>query len=164
MSKNIPEVKFDRYDRGILEILQRSGRASNQEIADEIGLSPSPCLRRIRALEEAGYIDGYVALLNARQLNLTLASFVHISMDKHTPERFAEFERQVEKYPEVMECHLIVGQSADYLLKIVVKDMDAYHKFLLHRLTKIEGVVGVQSSFVLSSSINKTALPIPESL
>ncbi len=157
-------MKYDRYDRHILAALQASGRASNQEVADQIGLSPSPCLRRIRALEDAGYVDGYVALLNAKKLGLTLVSFVHISMDRHTPERFTHFESVVEQYPEVMECHLIVGQTADYLLKIIVKDMSSYHEFLLQRLTKIDGVVGVQSSFVLSSPIHKTALPIPDSV
>lgn len=153
-------MELDRYDRLILEALQENGRISNQELADSISLSPSPCLRRVRALEESGLIDGYVALLNARKLGLTLVSFIQISMDKHTPDRFEVFEETVANYPEVLECHLITGQSADYLLKVIVKDMDAYQQFLLQKLLTIEGVGGVHSSFVLKSPIDKTALPV----
>ena len=153
-------MTLDRYDRMILEKLQQDGRVSNQELADAINLSPSPCLRRVRQLEEDGLIQGYVALLNARKLGLTLMSFIHISMDKHTPERFEAFEKTVADYPEVLECHLITGQSADYLIKVIVKDMDAYQQFLLQKLTRIKGVSGVHSSFVLKSPVIKTALPV----
>ena len=153
-------MQLDKYDRLILEQLQKNGRMTNQELADAISLSPSPCLRRVRHLEEAGLIDGYVALLNARKLGLTLMAFIQISMDKHTPERFDSFEKTVRSYPEVLECHLITGQSADYLLKVIVKDMDGYQQFLLQQLTRIEGVSGVHSSFVLKSPIDGTALPV----
>jgi Lrp/AsnC family transcriptional regulator, leucine-responsive regulatory protein len=153
-------MELDRYDKQILEALQRNGRISNQELADSISLSPSPCLRRVSKLEEAGIIDGYVALVNARKLGLTLLAFISISMDKHTPDRFDLFEKTIGSYPEVLECHLITGQSADYLLKVIVKDMDAYQQFLLQKLTRIEGVSGVHSSFVLKSPVDKTALPL----
>ena len=153
-------TKLDRYDRMILQNLQKQGRITNQELAEAINLSPSPCLRRVRHMEEQGLIDGYVAKLNARNLNLNLMAFIHIRMDKHTPDRFRVFEDTVAGYPEVMECHLITGQEADYLLKVIVQDMDAYQQFLLQKLTRIEGVSGVQSSFVLKSPINSTALPI----
>lgn len=153
-------TQLDRYDGMILERLQRDGRISNQELADAISLSPSPCLRRVRQLEEDGLIDGYVALLNARKLGLNLMAFIQISMDKHTPERFERFESLIASYPEVLECHLITGQSADYLLKVIVEDMDAFQQFLLGKLTRVEGVNGVQSSFVLKSPIRTTALPI----
>ena len=153
-------MELDRYDKQILEALQGNGRISNQELADSISLSPSPCLRRVAKLEEAGIIDGYVALLNARKLGLTLVAFISISMDKHTPDRFDQFERTIESYPEVLECHLITGQSADYLLKVIVKDMDGYQQFLLQKLTRIDGVSGVHSSFVLKSPVDKTALPV----
>ncbi|MFO1389328.1 Lrp/AsnC family transcriptional regulator [Cellvibrio sp.] len=154
-------IELDRYDRLILEQLQKNGRMTNQELADAISLSPSPCLRRVRQLEESGLIDGYRALLNARKLGLTLMAFIQISMDKHTPERFDAFESTVAQYPEVLECHLITGQSSDYLLKVIVKDMDAYQQFLLNKLTRIEGVSGVHSSFVLKSPVVNTALPMP---
>lgn len=154
-------MELDKYDRLILEQLQKNGRMTNQELADAISLSPSPCLRRVRQLEESGLIDGYRALLNARKLGLTLMAFIQISMDKHTPERFDAFESTVAQYPEVLECHLITGQSSDYLLKVIVKDMDAYQQFLLNKLTRIEGVSGVHSSFVLKSPVVNTALPMP---
>lgn len=153
-------MQLDRYDRLILEKLQQQGRMPNQELADAINLSPSPCLRRVRQLEDSGVIDGYVALLNARKLGLTLLSFIQISLDKHTPERFASFERSVADFAEVLECHLITGQSADYLLKVIVKDMDDFQQFLLNKLTRIAGVSGVHSSFVLKSPVNTTALPV----
>jgi len=153
-------VQLDRYDRMILERLQRDGRISNQDLADAISLSPSPCLRRVRRLEEEGLIDGYVALLNARKLGLTLMAFIQISMDKHTPERFDRFEGKVAHFPEVLECHLITGQTADYLLKVIVEDMDAFQQFLLNKLTRIEGVSSVQSSFVLKSPVRTAALPV----
>jgi len=151
---------LDRYDQQILDILQNQGRISNQELAEAIKLSPSPTLRRVKQLEENGLIDGYVALLNAKKLGLTLMAFIGISMDKHTAERFAALESTLAKYPEVLECHLITGQSADYLLKVIVRDMDAYQQFLLQKLTRIEGVTGVHTSFVMKSPIKTTALPV----
>lgn len=153
-------MEIDAYDRAILRTLQKAGRLPNQDLADAVNLSPSPCLRRVRRLEQEGVIQGYAALLNARKLGLKLMAFIHISMDRHTPERFAKFEQAIGDLEEVLECHLIAGQSADYLLKVVVEDMDAYQSFLLNKITRIEGVTGVQSSFVLKSPINSTALPV----
>ena len=153
-------MELDRYDRQILAVLQADGRISNQDLADRIGLSPSPCLRRVRALEESGYLIGYRALVNAKKLGLTLMALIHISMDQHTPERFANFETLIAELPEVMECLLITGQDADYQLKVIVKDMDAYQELLLNRITRITGVTGVHSSFVLRRVVEKTALAI----
>ncbi|WFP49422.1 Lrp/AsnC family transcriptional regulator [Methylomonas sp. EFPC3] len=153
-------MELDRYDRQILTVLQTDGRISNQELADRIGLSPSPCLRRVRALEEAGLIVGYRALLDAKALGLSLTALVQISMDRHTPERFATFEAAVAEIPEVMECLLITGQAADYQLKVAVKDLDAYQELLLKRITGIPGVSGVHSSFVLRRVVDKTAFAI----
>ncbi|MGF1545817.1 MAG: Lrp/AsnC family transcriptional regulator [Thiotrichales bacterium] len=157
-------MKFDRYDRRILEILQSDGRLSNQDLADCIGLSPSPCLRRVKALEEAGVIAGYHAVLDARKLGMTLMALVHISMDRHTPDRFEHFEAAMAALPEVLECLLITGQAADYQLKVVVRDMDAYQDLLLNRITRVDGVSGVHSSFVLRRVVERTALPVTESL
>ena len=153
-------MKLDRYDQQILEILQADGRINNQDLADRIGLSPSPCLRRVRVLEESGLIVGYRAVLDAKKLGLTLTALVHISMDKHTPERFANFEAMVDLLPEVLECLLITGQNADYQLKVAVRDMDHYQALLLNKLTTITGVTGVHSSFVLRQAITKTALAL----
>lgn len=151
---------MDRYDRQILEILQEDGRISNQDLAERIGLSAAPCLRRVRALEESGMIRGYRALLDAKALGLSLMALVHISMDQHTGERFDHFEQAVRSIPQVLECLLITGQSADYQLKVVVRDMDAYQELLLNRLTRIPGVTGVHSSFVLRRVVDRTTLPI----
>lgn len=153
-------MKLDRYDQQILEILQQDGRINNQDLADRIGLSPSPCLRRVRALEDSGLIVGYRALLDAKKLGLTLWALIHISMDLHTPERFANFEAAVSVLPEVLECLLITGQDADYQLKVAVRDMDHYQALLLNKLTRIEGVTGVHSSFVLRRVVDKTALAV----
>jgi Lrp/AsnC family leucine-responsive transcriptional regulator len=151
---------LDKYDKQILELLQQNGRISNQELAEAINLSPSPTLRRVKLLEEAGLIEAYAALLDAKKLGLTLMAFIGISMDKHTPERFDALETTLASYPEVLECHLITGQSADYLLKVIVKDMEAYQNFLLNKLTRIDGVSGVHTSFVMKSAIRGTALPV----
>ena len=153
-------MKLDRFDQHILDVLQQDGRINNQDLADRIGLSPSPCLRRVRALEESGLIVGYRALLDAKKLGLTLMALIHISMDKHTPERFENFESQVSVLPEVLECLLITGQDADYQLKVMVRDMDHYQSLLLNQITRIEGVTGVHSSFVLRRVVSKTALAV----
>lgn len=153
-------MTLDRFDQHILEVLQQEGRINNQDLADRIGLSPSPCLRRVRALEESGLIVGYRALLDAKKLGLTLMALIHISMDLHTPERFANFEAAVAVLPEVLDCLLITGQDADYQLKVIVRDMDHYQALLLNQLTRIEGVTGVHSSFVLRRVVSKTALAV----
>lgn len=154
-------MQLDRYDWQILQVLQGEGRISNQDLADRIGLSPSPCLRRVRTLEESGLITGYRALLDARKLGLSLMALIHISMDQHTPERFSTFDARIAEIPELLECLLITGQDADYQLKVVVRDMDAYQELLLDRITRIPGVTGVHSSFVLRQVVDKTALPLP---
>ena len=151
---------LDKYDKAILAALQKEGRISNQELADQIGLSPSPCLRRVRALEDSGLIVGYRALLDAKKLGLSLMALIGISMDQHTPERFANFESEISAIPEVLECLLITGQQSDYQLKVVVADMDGYQHLLLNKITRIAGVTGVHTSFVLRPVINRTTLPV----
>lgn len=153
-------MKLDRIDRRLLELMQQNGRATNLELADAVGLSPTPCARRVKRLEESGLVDRHVTLLNASRLGLKLTAIIGISMDRHTPERFEHFEKTVKTFPEVMECDVVTGQSADYLLRVVIPDMDYYEKFLLGRLTRIDGVTGVHSSFVLRKIINRTELPL----
>jgi Lrp/AsnC family leucine-responsive transcriptional regulator len=152
--------RFDRYDRAILRQLQIDGRLSNQDLADRIGLSPSPCLRRVRALEESGLIQGYKAVVDAKAIGMSLMALIHISMDQHTPERFANFESLVGDIPEVIECLLITGQSADYQLKVVVSDMDGYQNLLLNKITRIKGITGVHTSFVLRQKVNPVSVPV----
>ena len=153
-------MELDRYDRQILEILQSDGRISNQDLADRIGLSPSPCLRRVRTLEEAGLITGYRALLDVKKLGLSLMALIGISMDLHTPERFANLEKAIAEIPEILECLLITGQQSDYQLKVVVRDMDAYQDLLLNKITRIQGVTGVHTSFVLRRVVDRTSLSL----
>lgn len=157
---NEVSAKFDRHDRLILAALQQDGSLSNLELADRVGLSPSPCSRRVQKLEESGVIRGRAALLDSKALGLGLTVLIQISMDRHTPERFENFEATVRAFEEVQQCYLITGQSADYLLKVVVPDMDAYQAFLLDKVTRIEGVSGVHSSFVMRKVVDTTALPL----
>lgn len=153
-------MKLDRYDIRILHELQKNASISNQDLADRIGLTPSPCLRRVRQLEEEGLVHDRVTRLDPQKLGLSLTVLIHISMDRHTPERFDHFERAVSSYEEVIECMLITGQSADYMVKVMVPDMNYYQNFLLEKITKLQGVTGVHSSFVLRQPISRTALPL----
>lgn len=153
-------MEIDRYDKMILEVLQNDGRISNQDLADRIGLSPAPCLRRVRMLEEREVITGYKALIDAKKLGLSLMALIGISMDQHTPERFANFEAGIADIPEVLECLLITGQQSDYQVKVVVKDMDAYQELLLNKITRIAGVTGVHTSFILRRVIDNASLPV----
>lgn len=153
-------MKLDTMDKRILDEMQKNARISNLELADKIGLSPSPCSRRVKQLEDEGLIDRHVTLLNPSKLHLKLIALIQVSMDVHTPERFEAFEAVVRHYPEVLECYLITGQAADYLLKVIVPDMEYYQEFLLGKLTRIAGVSGVQSSFVLRKAVDTTVLPL----
>ncbi len=153
-------MKLDRTDKRILGAMQANARITNLELAETVGLSPTPCARRVKQLEEAGVIDRYVTLLNQQKLGLNITAMIGITMDRHTPDRFQNFERQVSQYPEVIECSIVTGQEADYLLKAVLPDMTYYEEFLLGRLTRIEGVTGVHSSFVLRRIIARAELPL----
>jgi len=152
-------VELDRFDRGILETLQAHGRISNQALADTVNLSPSPCLRRVRTLEQAGFITGYRAQVDAQALGYGLTALLLISMDEHTPERFEHFEARIAALPEVQECLLITGQAADYQLRVAAHDMDDYQRLLLEHITRIRGVSGVHSSFVLRRVLHDRVLP-----
>lgn len=152
-------LELDRFDRHILDILQQEGRISNQELSDRIGLSPSPCLRRVRAMEEHGLIQRYRAEVDARPLGYQLMALLHISMDQHTPERFDNFERHISEIPNVIECLIITGQAADFQLKLLVRDMDDYQHLLLHVINRIEGVTGAHTSFVLRRVFENRPVP-----
>jgi Lrp/AsnC family leucine-responsive transcriptional regulator len=153
-------LKLDKLDKRILAEVQRNGALTNLELADKIGLSASPCARRVKQLEDSGIIERQVTILNPAKLELKLTAVIQISMDRHTPDRFEEFEKHVSTYPEVLECSLITGQSADYLLKVVVPDMEYYQEFLLNKITRIKGVSDVHSRFIMRKVVNTTALPL----
>jgi len=153
-------MQLDRIDRKILNLMQQNGRISNLELAEGIGLSPTPCSRRVKRLEESGIIRKHVTLLDAERVGLQIKAIVGVSMDQHTPERFDSFAEQIRQFSEVIECSIVTGQEADFLLTAMLPDMSYYEEFLLGRLTRIEGVTGVHSSFVLRKLIDRTELPL----
>lgn len=151
---------MDRIDKNILTLLQNNSRLTNQELADAVSLSPSPCLRRVKQLEEKKIIQKYVALLNPEALGIHLTVLASIGIEKHTPKEMREFEEAVKKIPEVLQCYLITGHTADYILKIVVSNMAHYQKILLEHISQIKGVKTVHSSFVMQTVLDRTDLPL----
>ena len=151
---------IDRFDTKILRELQNDGALTNQQLAERVGLTAAPCSRRVKTLEESGVIKSRVVRIEEQALSLSLFAILHISMDKHIPERFAEFERIISTFEEVIECYLITGHDADYQLKIAVPDMDSYHDILLGKITRIKGVSGVKSAFIMRKIVDTTALPL----
>lgn len=149
---------LDAADLRILDALQRNGRLSNVDLAEQVGLSPSPCLRRVRELEEAGYIQGYAALLDRRRLGFGVVAFVEVKIDQNA-EGDARFRQAVERIPEVVSCFVMTG-TMDYLLQVVVPDLDAFAEVSMRRLLQIPGVKDVRSSFVLDVVKHGTALPL----
>src|SRR4051812_14950530 len=156
-----PDIKLDEIDFAVLRNLQEHARMSNVELADRIGLSPAPCLRRVQALERSGVIKKYVALLNPNAVARDVTVFVQISLDLQVGGRLDTFEQQIMQRQEVLECYLMTGDS-DYLLRVVVPDVASYERFLKEALTRIEGVVGIKSSFALREVKYSTALPLPD--
>ena len=152
-------MQLDATDRRILEVLQKQGRISNAELADRINLSPSACHRRVERLEEAGFIDAYVALLNARLLNRTTTVFVEITLSGQADEVLDAFEREVKKVPGVLECHLMAG-TADYLLKVLVADTEDFARIHRQYLARLPGVAQMHSSFALRTVFKTTAIPV----
>jgi len=154
-------AKFDlnSIDRRILENLQNDARLSNVDLARKVGLSPSPCLRRVARLRESGVIRGYATLVDAEAVGLPVSIFVSVSLEKQIEAALETFEAEIRARPEVMECYLMTG-DADYLLRVVTSDLGAYERFLLEHLTRIPGVASIKSSFALKQVAYRTALPI----
>ncbi|MAA97464.1 MAG: AsnC family transcriptional regulator [Stappia sp.] len=152
-------MTFDRIDRRILNELQRDGRIANADLAEKIGLSPSACLRRVRALEESGVIDSYVALLDQSRIGRSLEIFVEISLTAQTSEALSRFEDAVARSQEIMECHLMAG-DADYLLRIAAADPVDFERIHRDHLTRLPGVSRMRSSFAIRTVSRKTAFPI----
>ena len=152
-------MTLDAIDKRILTILQRKGRISNAELAEEVSLSPSACHRRVQHLEEDGFVRDYVALLDPRKVDRPTTVFVEITLSGQTEDVLNKFESAVALVPSVLECHLMAG-SADYLLKVVVKDTDDFARIHRERLATLPGVVQMQSSFALKTVFKTTALPV----
>jgi len=153
------ESELDAIDRKILARLQEDARIANVELSEAVGLSPAPCLRRVRALEEAGVIRKHVTLLDPGAVGLPVSVFVNVSLERQVEKALQRFESAILTRPEVMECYLMTG-DADYLLRVVCADLVAYERFLLDHLTQIPGVASIRSSFALKQVKYSTALPV----
>ena len=169
------KITLDKTDRRILAILQADGRLSNQDVAEQVSLSPSPCLRRIKRLEEAGVIRQYVALLDPEKIGLGLLAYVNVRLEKHseagaqsnaralalTPATSprADFAVSVEQWPEVVACYAMTGEM-DYLLRVHVEDMEHFSRFMMATLLRHPAVLDVKSSFALQRIKDTTALPL----
>lgn len=150
---------LDRVDRRILDALQADARISNQELAKRVGLSPAPCWRRLRRLEEEGFISGYATLLNGSAIGLPILAYALVTLENHHPETVRQFDRLVQERPEVLECHSMSGAN-DYLLRIVAASMEAYEHFLSTQLLQLSAVRSVNTSFVLRTKKSTTRLPV----
>jgi Lrp/AsnC family transcriptional regulator, leucine-responsive regulatory protein len=150
---------LDPIDQRILTALQQDGRLTNVELAEKVGLSASPCLRRVRLLEEAKIIRGYHAVVDQVKVGLPVSVFVSVKLEKQREDAMKRFETAVRRFPEVLECYLMTG-SRDYLLRVVAKDLTDYERFLKATLTRIEGVASIESSFALAQVKHTAVLPI----
>ena len=153
-------MTMDAVDIRILSELQVDGSLTNLELAKRVHLSPSPCLTRVKALENAGVIDRYVALVQPKSLGLNLSVFISISLKEQSKSALAAFEKSIADHDEIMECYLMTGDS-DYLIRVAVADITALEKFILEQLTPIAGIEKIRSSFALKQVKYKTALPLP---
>jgi Lrp/AsnC family transcriptional regulator, leucine-responsive regulatory protein len=151
--------QLDEIDRKILVLLQANARVANIELAEKVGLSPSPCLRRVRELEERGVVRRYVTLLDPTRVGLPVSVFVNVTLDRQIEPALERFEAAILKRPEVMECYLMTGDF-DYLLRVVTADLSAYERFLVENLTRVPGVASIRSSFALKQVKYSTALPL----
>ena len=152
-------MDLDAIDRRILTELQADARISNAALAEAVGRSPAPCLRRVRALEAAGVIRRYAALLEPAEVGLPISVFVQVTLERQIDRALETFETAIQDRPEVMECYLMTG-DADYLLRVVVSDLTAYERFLKEHLTRVSGVASIKSSFALNQVKYSTALPL----
>jgi Lrp/AsnC family leucine-responsive transcriptional regulator len=155
----VPKIKLDAIDRRILSALQRDGRLTNVQLAEEVGLSPSPCLRRVRLLEEAGIIDGYHASLSRIGVGLGLTVFVGVKVERHHDRSATAFRDAIQELSEVVACHIVSGET-DFLLQVVVPDLPAYEQFLMGTLLKLPGVNDIRSNFALQTVKAQTPLPL----
>jgi Lrp/AsnC family transcriptional regulator, leucine-responsive regulatory protein len=159
LRRKTPEESLDATDRKILAVLQEDGRISLSDLAARVALSPSPCLRRIRRLERTGIIARYVAVLDQAKVGLRVSVFVSIKLESQRVEALERFKKAIAKWPEVLECYLMTGPR-DYLLRIVVADLEAYEQFLKQKLTRVDGVSSIESSFALEQAKYSHILPI----
>lgn len=152
-------ISLDSIDRKLLAALQENGRLTATELADRVGLTTSPCLRRLRLLEDAGIIRGYTALLDQKRLGLPVSVFVSIKLERQQEDALQKFEAAIRRCPEVLECYLMTGPR-DYLLRVVARDLMDYERFVKDTLTRIDGIANIESSFALGQVKHSHALPL----
>jgi Lrp/AsnC family leucine-responsive transcriptional regulator len=157
---NVPIRSIDAIDRRIIAAVQNDGRISTPELAAQVGLSPSPCARRLRLLEEAGVIKGYTAIIDQTKVGLPVSAFASIKLERQREESLDRFAQAVAGWPEVADCYLMTGQR-DYLMRIVVRDLEAYEQFLKDKLTRLDGVASIETSFALGQVKRSETLPLP---
>ena len=156
----MPYFDLDEIDLRILCELQANARMRNIELAEKVGLSASPCLRRVRQLEDLRIIKGYATLVDQQAVNLPVSVFIQVTLEKQIEPALESFERRIREWPEVMECYLMTG-DADYHLRVVTSDLAQYENFLMKKLTRLPGVASIKSSFSLKQVTYRTALPVP---
>lgn len=153
------KINLDAIDRRLLDALQENGRLAVTDLAERVGLTASPCLRRLKNLEQNGVIRGYAALVDQDKVGLPVSVFVSVKLEMQREEALEAFERAVRDCPEVVECYLMTGPR-DYLLRVVARDLSAYERFLKETLTRVDGVASIESSFALAQVKHANALPI----
>ncbi|WP_442582874.1 Lrp/AsnC family transcriptional regulator [Mesorhizobium sp. ASY16-5R] len=151
--------ELDDIDRKIIAAIQGDGKITTQELADRVGLSASPCARRVRLLEQAGIIKGYTAVIDQKKAGVPISAFASIKLERQREEDLDRFSQAVTRWPEVLDCYLMTGQR-DYLLRIVVRDLDAYEEFLKDKLTRLDNVASIESSFALKQVKRSEILPL----
>ncbi len=154
-------MKLDAIDRRLLTVLQQNGRIPVTDLADKVGLTTSPCLRRLKNLERSGIIRGYGAQVAQEKVGLPVSVFISIKLERQREEALEKFENAIRKCPEVVECYLMTG-TRDYLLRVVASDLADYERFLKDTLTRIDGVASIESSFALAQVKHSNALPISD--
>lgn len=155
----MPNSELDAIDRKILRALQANGKISVGELSEKVGLSPSPSARRVRLLEKAGIIKGYTAIVDQKRVGLPISAFASIKLERQREEDLDRFEEAVSRWPEVLDCYLMTGQR-DYLMRIVAADLEAYERFIKDKLTRLENIASIETSFALGQVKRSEVLPI----
>ena len=155
----MPNSDLDHIDRKILRALLSDGKISVGELAEKVGLSPSPCARRVRLLEKAGVIKGYAAIVDQKKVGLPISAFASIKLERQREEDLDRFEEAVSRWPEVLDCYLMTGQR-DYLMRIVAADLEAYERFIKDKLTRLENIASIETSFALGQVKRTEVLPL----
>ncbi|MBL8579901.1 MAG: Lrp/AsnC family transcriptional regulator [Mesorhizobium sp.] len=155
----MPKRRLDDIDRKIIAALQKDGRMTALQLADQVGLSPSPCARRVRLLEDMGVITGYAAVIDQDLVDLPISVFASVKLERQRENELQRFNAAIARWPEVLDCYLMTGQR-DYLLRVVVPDLRAYERFLNEKLTRLDGVASIESSFALAQVKRSNRLPV----